>query len=124
MFVLINKMKTKEDHIMPNIEKRRKTAEKVAGTAFFKADLFAACYADEITMDVPSAPPGMPNHFDTWDTERCFEWLNRTVRRWDSEVKEFYGKIPILFTPSKNFSSYTSLLLGGKTYGNNNDMTI
>ena len=36
----------------------------------------------------------------------------------DKKVKEFYGKIPILFTPSKNFSSYTSLLLGGKTYGN------
>jgi hypothetical protein len=32
----------------------------------------------------------MPTHFSVWESERCFEWLNRTVKDWTVEVEEFY----------------------------------
>lgn len=42
-------------------------------------------------MEFPFAPPGMPTYFSVWETERCFEWLNRTVKRWSAEETAFYG---------------------------------
>ncbi len=66
------------------------TAKKVAASAFWNGDIFARYFADDFTMDIPSAPPGMPNYYSTWEAERCFEWLNRSVRSWDCEVREFY----------------------------------
>ena len=57
---------------------------------FWNGEIFAGYFADDFTMDIPSAPPGMPNHYTTWEAERCFEWLNRSVRRWTSEILEFY----------------------------------
>ncbi len=67
------------------------TAKKVAGSAFWNGNIFARYFADDYTMDIPTAPPGMPNHYTTWEAERCFEWLNRSVRSWNCEVKEFYS---------------------------------
>ncbi|MCC8101613.1 MAG: phenazine biosynthesis protein [Clostridiales bacterium] len=42
-------------------------------------------------MEIPSAPPGLPNYFCVWEAERCFEWLNRTVMSWTMELEEFYS---------------------------------
>jgi hypothetical protein len=65
-------------------------ARRVAGNPFWNGDIFTKYFADDFTMDIPSAPPGMPNHYDTWEAERCFEWLNRSVRRWESRIISFY----------------------------------
>jgi len=74
-----------------NHDMRKKIARIIASDAFFKAELFTRYYAADFTMDIPTAPPGMPNHYDTWEAETCFTWLNRTVRKWNVTLKEFYG---------------------------------
>ncbi len=66
------------------------TARKVAASPFWNMKIFSRYFADDFTMDIPSAPPGMPNYYSTWEAERCFEWLNRSVRSWDCEVRKFY----------------------------------
>ncbi len=75
---------------MTEINNKRDVAYRVASHAFFRADLFTSCYDKDFTMDFPTAPPGMPDHYETWEAECCFSWLNRTVRKWDVELKEFY----------------------------------
>jgi hypothetical protein len=69
-------------------------AKQVASAPFWRQDIFASLFSDDFTMDFTFAPPGMPTHFDTWEGERCFEWLNRTVRSWDVKLEEFYGTPP------------------------------
>lgn len=76
---------------MDRKERNRAIAYKIASEAFFKANLFTAYYDKDFTMDIPTAPPGMPNHYTTWEAECCFTWLNRTVRKWDVSLSEFYG---------------------------------
>ena len=76
---------------MTEKERNQKTARLVAGAAFWRSEYFPRCFAAEFSMDFPSAPPGMPTHFDVWESERCFEWLNRSVKRWAVDVEEFYG---------------------------------
>lgn len=66
-------------------------ARRIAEAPFWRADLFTKYYAPDFTMEVPTAPPGMPNYFSTWEAERCFEWLNRTVRAWDVKLEKFYS---------------------------------
>ncbi len=79
-------------------ELNTEVVKKVAGSAFWNGEIFCKYFSDDFTMDIPSAPPGMPNHFSTWEAERCFEWLNRSVRRWDSEITTLYPTIdPDLF---------------------------
>ncbi len=67
-------------------ERNIKTARIIASSLFWRAEYFP----EEFTLDFPSAPPGMPNHFNVWESERCFEWLNRTVKSWEVELEEFY----------------------------------
>ncbi len=67
------------------------TAKTVAASPFWNGKIFTRYFSPDFTMDVPTAPPGMPNHYSTWEAERCFEWLNRSVRSWDCEIKEFYS---------------------------------
>lgn len=67
------------------------SARVIASSPFWSGPVFTRYFADEFTMDIPSAPPGMPNHYSTWEAERCFEWLNRTVKKWNSEITEFYS---------------------------------
>lgn len=71
-------------------ERNTKVAKLIAGSAFWNGAVFTRHFTDDFTMDIPSAPPGMPNHYSTWEAERCFEWLNRSVRKWISEILEFY----------------------------------
>lgn len=65
-------------------------AKLIAESPFWNGNIFTRYFADDFTMDIPTAPPGMPNHFDTWEAERCFEWLNRSVRKWESRIVQFY----------------------------------
>jgi hypothetical protein len=71
-------------------EMNSKIAKLVAETSFWNSEVFCRYFADDFTMDIPSAPVGMPNHYSTWEAERCFEWLNRSVRKWHSKIIEFY----------------------------------
>lgn len=71
-------------------ELNMKIAKKVALSPFWRMEIFNRYFTDDFTMDIPSAPVGMPNHYSTWEAERCFEWLNRTVRSWKASIKEFY----------------------------------
>ena len=48
-------------------------------------------FAKDFVLDLPSAPPGMPQHLDAFDARQYREWLNRTVTNYHSEVREAYG---------------------------------
>ena len=50
-----------------------RTAKLIAESAFWNGPIFTKYFTDDFTMDIPSAPPGMPNHYSTWEAERCFE---------------------------------------------------
>ena len=69
----------------------RELAQKIASVPFWRLEYFPRYFTEEFTMDFPAAPPGMPNHFDIWEAERCFEWLNRTVKNWRVQLEEFYS---------------------------------
>jgi len=68
----------------------REVVQLIATKPFYSPEIFCRYFADEFTMEVPSAPPGMPNYFSTWEAERCFEWLNRSVRRWNGKINTLY----------------------------------
>ena len=65
-------------------------ARMIGENPFWRNEIFCRYFADDFTMDIPTAPVGMPNHYSTWEAERCFEWLNRSVRDWESKILEFY----------------------------------
>jgi len=72
-------------------EKNMELVRKIISSAFWRAEHFPQYYTESFTMDFPSAPPGMPCHFSVWESERCFEWLNRTVKNWNVELEELYS---------------------------------
>lgn len=72
-------------------EQNTALAKKILSSAFWRLEYFPRYYADSFTMDFPCAPPGMPNHFNVWESERCFEWLNRTVMSWSVDLEKFYS---------------------------------
>lgn len=75
---------------MTEKEMNASVARKIASAPFWRAAYFPEYFTETFTMDFPSAPPGMPNHFSVWESERCFEWLNRTVKSWEINLEEFY----------------------------------
>lgn len=52
---------------------------------------FSGLFSEDFTMDIPSAPPGMPQHFDAFDARQYRQWLSRTVSNYQSQVSELYG---------------------------------
>lgn len=48
-------------------------------------------FTDDFSMDIPSAPPGMPQHFDAYDARQYRQWLLRTVDQYSSRIIELYG---------------------------------
>ncbi len=66
-------------------------ARELFSSAFWRPEYFPRNYSATFTMEFPSAPPGMPNFFNTWESECCFEWLNRTVLNWSVNLEEFYS---------------------------------
>ncbi len=71
-------------------EYNAKIARMIVSSPFWRPEYFPEYFTDEFTMVNNAPPPGMPNYFDFWEAERCLEWLNRTVRTWETEVEEFY----------------------------------
>lgn len=71
-------------------ERNAEIAKLVAQSPFWNGRIFCRYFTDDFTMDIPNAPLGMPTHYDTWEAERCFEWLNRTVKKWEAKIVEFY----------------------------------
>jgi len=71
-------------------EYNESVARRLLSVPFWRAEYFPEFFSENFTMDFPSAPPGMPTHFSVWESERCFEWLNRTVKHWEAELEEFY----------------------------------
>ena len=47
----------------------REIAEKIASVPFWRQEYFPKYFSEQFTMDFPSAPPGMPNHYDVWEAE-------------------------------------------------------
>ena len=89
-------------------------ARRIASNAFWRHEYFPAYFTENFTMEFPTAPPGMPNYFSVWETERCFEWLNRTVRTWSVELEEFYS------TPDPEQFWAIGYCRGDVYWGNNN----
>ena len=48
-------------------------------------------FAENFVLDLPSAPPGMPQHLDAFDARQYRQWLSRTVTHYQSDVQEVYG---------------------------------
>lgn len=48
-------------------------------------------FAEDFVLDLPSAPPGMPQHLDAFDARQYRQWLSRTVTHYQSDVQEVYG---------------------------------
>lgn len=48
-------------------------------------------FAEQVVMDIPSAPPGMPQHMDAFDLRQYRQWLCRTVTEVKITVAEVYG---------------------------------
>lgn len=71
-------------------ERNARVARLAASSAFWRSEIFCRHFSADFTMDIPTAPPGMPAHYTTWEAERCFEWLNRRVRSWNSSIERFY----------------------------------
>lgn len=76
---------------MTEKEYNASVARKILSAPFWRAAYFPEYFTESFTMDFPCAPPGMPNHFSVWESERCFEWLNRTVKSWETHLEEFYS---------------------------------
>lgn len=81
---------------MSSKEQNYKIAKMIAVNPFWRMDYFPKYFSDGFTISFPFAPPGMPNYYDVWEAERCFSWLNRTIRTWEVELEEFYS------TPDEN----------------------
>jgi hypothetical protein len=56
-------------------------------------------FAGDFTLELPNAPPGMPQYFNPVDFKLYTDWLSRTVKTWNvSPGYEIYGtKDPNLF---------------------------
>lgn len=65
--------------------------EKIIQGPAWSHAVFPEFYSDTFHFDFPSAPPGMPTSFDCWEAERCFEWLNRTVKSCTASIEEAYA---------------------------------
>jgi hypothetical protein len=75
---------------MENKENNRKIVETYITKEFWKPE-YKDIFASDLIMDIPSAPPGMPQHFDAFDARQYREWLERTVTNYTSKVQEVYG---------------------------------
>ena len=92
-------------------------ARIIAENPFWNGAIFTKYFADDFTMDIPTAPPGMPNHYSTWEAERCFEWLNRSVRKWESSIVNFYP------TPDSNLF-WVEGIQSGETFWGETDGSL
>jgi hypothetical protein len=71
-------------------ERNRRLVQDYLGVEFWKPN-FDDMFAEDVVMDIPSAPPGMPQRMDAFDVRQYREWLARTVSAYTSEPRELYG---------------------------------
>lgn len=48
-------------------------------------------FSEDIVVDIPTAPPGMPQHLDAFDYKQYRGWLARTTSNVKTKVQEYYG---------------------------------
>lgn len=73
-----------------NQEANRKKLDLYLTRPFWEAE-YDGLFSEDIVVDIPSAPPGMPQHFDAFDYRQYRHWLRRTVSNPVSVVQEAYG---------------------------------
>ena len=81
----------------------------------FWAEEFAEDFDPEFTIDLPFAPPGVPQHMDPFNTQVYMAWLRRSVHTWeiDPTNHELYG------TPDPDLFFLISYVKGDVTWGGN-----
>ena len=75
---------------MTQKEENRRLAELYLQKEYWKPE-HKELFRPDFVLDLPSAPPGMPQHLDAFDARQYREWLDRTVTNYDSELMELYG---------------------------------
>lgn len=65
-------------------------ARKFAGAEYWRPE-YGDLFTDEVTMDMPFAPPGMYQNMTHMETEYYFKWMCRTVRDWryEGDIKAY-----------------------------------
>lgn len=48
-------------------------------------------FSEDIVVDIPTAPPGMPQHLDAFDYKQYRGWLARTTSNVKTKIQEYYG---------------------------------
>ena len=72
-------------------QKNKALLEKWCTEQFWTKDNRSVFFNEEATLDFPSAPPGMPQTMDCFDTMLYFDWLERTTKSYSSTSDGIYG---------------------------------
>lgn len=70
--------------------KNCEVARTIVSNPFWNEE-YAQFFAEGATLNYPSAPPGMPQYMDAYDTQLFLSWMRRTVKSWNVEVSEFHS---------------------------------
>lgn len=71
-------------------EKNKAIARQMIVSEYWK-DEYKDLFSDLYYFDFPTAPPGMPQRFQDGEVDNFFEWMGRTVKRWDVDLEEIHG---------------------------------
>ena len=76
---------------MKNLKERNREIVDTYLTQEYWKPEYQNLFCEDMVMDLPSAPPGMPQHLDAVDCCQYHEWLARTVSNYTSEISETYS---------------------------------
>lgn len=85
-------------------------ADQVIKSEYWKEE-YSQYFSKDLTIIFSSAPPGMPQYMDTYDSELLFMWLRRTVKSWQVDFEELLG------TPDENLIWVTGYYYGTVDWG-------
>lgn len=71
-------------------ESNKKTVYTFLTEPFWE-EKYDILFSPDIVVDLPSAPPGMPQHLDAYDFSEYRSWLARTISNTSSIIQEYYG---------------------------------
>lgn len=71
-------------------QKSWETFRRLAGAPYWEPD-YAALFDADCVLEVPFAPPGMPQYFSAVERPIHFAWLARTTKNWSFTEVEPYG---------------------------------
>jgi ketosteroid isomerase-like protein len=66
------------------------TVKRVVSSQFWLPE-FRDLFSKDFTLEMPYAPPGMPQFFNSADVPVHWDWLARTVRSWRTENIRIFG---------------------------------